>query len=238
MRALLSLSLVAVASCGGVRIPGPPGLTISLHAQVRADVQVKAPPPAPVAIEGAQVVEFFGVPLDGAQDIVFVFDRSGSMSDPAQGQIAQIHMPVPTAVPSKIDVARQELIDALTKLPAGTRVDIIFFDNELEGFAQDLVALDDTTRANAIEFVKEAVPSGSTALTPAMRTAFLMNAKRVVLLSDGLGNVGPDSRVLVRDAREAIRGGVRIDTVGLGRDQDGPLLGTLAAESGGIYQAL
>jgi len=55
--------------------------------------------------------------------------------------------------------------------------------------------------------------------------------------SDGLGNVGGDSRALLRDAREAMRGGVRIDTIGLGKGQDAALLQALASESGGIYQA-
>jgi hypothetical protein len=71
-----------------------------------------------------------------------------------------------------------------------------------------------------------------------MRTAFLMNARRIVLLSDGLGNVGGGADSVLRDAREAMHGGVRIDTIGLGAGQDGSLLATLAGESGGLYQAL
>lgn len=35
-----------------------------------------------------------------------------------------------------------------------------------------------------------------------------------------------------------MRGGVRIDTIGLGATQNGALLETLARESGGLYQAL
>ena len=84
----------------------------------------------------------------------------------------------------------------------------------------------------------ERTPSGPTALATALRAAFVMNARRVVVLSDGLGNVGGDSRSILRDAREAMRGGVRIDAIGLGRDQDANLLRTLATESGGIYQPL
>jgi hypothetical protein len=71
-----------------------------------------------------------------------------------------------------------------------------------------------------------------------MRTAFLMNARRIVLLSDGLGNVGGGAYAVLRDAREAMRGGVRIDTIGLGYGQDYDLLRSLAHESGGLYQAL
>jgi hypothetical protein len=56
--------------------------------------------------------------------------------------------------------------------------------------APAIVPLDDASREHLIAFVRETEPSGSTALAPAMRTAFVMNATRVVLLSDGLGNVG------------------------------------------------
>ena len=59
-----------------------------------------------------------------------------------------------------------------------------------------------------------------------------------MLLSDGLGNVGGSAAEPLRDAHEAIRGGVRIDTIGLGVDQDTARLAALARESGGIYQPL
>ena len=71
-----------------------------------------------------------------------------------------------------------------------------------------------------------------------MQVAFLMNAHRIVLLSDGLGNVGGGADEILRDAREAMRGDLRIDTIGLGADQDEVLLRALASESGGLYQHL
>jgi hypothetical protein len=144
----------------------------------------------------------------------------------------------PSPRPRKIDVAQAELIDALERLPAGTRLNVLFFNSSLEAFAPSIVPLDETRRATWIDFVKATSPQGSTALAPAMRTAFLMNARRIVLLSDGLGNVGGNDQAVLRDARQAIRGGVRIDTIGLGSDQDGALLSTLASESGGLYQPL
>ena len=140
--------------------------------------------------------------------------------------------------PRKIDVAKSELIDALAKLPAGTRMNVVFFNNNIAGYAASIVAIDDSARDGLIAFVRSTEPTGMTALAPALRTAFTMSARRVVLLSDGLGNVGGGADDVVRDAREAIRGGVRIDTIGIGADQDPALLGTLARESGGMYQAL
>jgi len=281
---LLALLVIGCAACRvGVRGPLVPSLKINVKARVvvpaptvrvqgGATVVVPAPPPPPppVAVElvGAPVVEFFGIPLDDAADIVFVLDRSGSMSEMATGRVALIstspppvepppvvappppappadpYAPPPPApapapaAPRKIDVARAELIDALSRLPAGTRLNVIFFNDEIEALAADVVAVDDTGRANMIAFVRETLPTGSTALAPAMRLAFLMNAKRVVLLSDGLGNTGGGPAAVLRDAREAMRGGIRIDTIGLGNNQDVDLLQTLAGESGGLYQGL
>ena len=282
-RCSLILMLFGCASCM-VRVPTPVGLKVSLNATIRTQVRVEVPkPPEPaVALQGAPIVEFFGIPLEGTADVVFVLDCSGSMSENAQGRIAQIEAP-PDAAPSgpgppppagppspaeppspagplspdaapppdgapppppppprrasKIEVAREELIDALQRLAAGTPMNIIFFNDTVEAFAPGPVPLEEGRRAELLDFVRGMTASGATALAPAMRTALLMNARRIVLLSDGLGNVGGDSRAVLRDAREAMRGGVRIDTIGLGHSQDAELLLALAQESGGIYQA-
>ena len=229
------------------------GLPVTATAAVRADVHVQAPEPV-VAFQNAPVPEFFGIPLDGAQDVVFVLDVSGSMDERAQGQAAQIPVastspgtpppppgappPPPPAPPTKLEVAKAELVEALNRLPAGTRMNVVFFNSDVDAFAPAIVALDDASRTTIVSYVMDTAATGSTALAPAMRTAFLMNARRIVLLSDGLGNVGGGADAVLRDAREAIRGGVRIDAVGLGTGQDAQLLGMLAGDSGGLYQAL
>jgi len=282
MRPWSLITLAVVTSACNVRVPRGVGLPIAARVTIRAQATV-VPAAPPVAMVNAPVPEFFGIPLDGANDIVFALDVSGSMNDHAQGQVAQLAAPPPpnpadasagpppAADPSnppanpnqpappyepppsagapapappaparstKIEVAKAELVDALKKLPAGTRLDVIFFDSDVQAFAPDVVPLDEVTRASLIGYVSGETAQGSTALAPAMRTAFVMQSRRVVLLSDGLGNVGGGADAVLRDAREAIRGGTRIDTVGLGTGQDASLLGTLAGESGGLYQAL
>lgn len=266
---------------------------VQVHVEARPRVRTRpAPPPPPkpaVPLERAEVVEFFGIPLDDAQDVVFVLDRSGSMAASAKGRLAQLgasaappaeadpqapapassddhgqapapedpaaderppegsaepgldepaEAPEPPPPPSKIAVAHHELVEALERLPAGTRVNVLYFNHQLEAFAATPFPLEDQSRAELIDFVMNTVPTGATALGPAMRTAFLMNARRIVLLSDGLGNVGGGAYAILRDAREAMRGGVRIDTIGLGYGQDYDLLRSLAHESGGLYQSL
>lgn len=223
-----------------VEVQGEAQAEVYGEVQVEAQVEAQARPVETlVPLEGAEVVEFFGIPLDGAQDLIFVLDRSGSMNDPAPGPLSQVASnQQPGSMPRKIDVAQAELIDALGRLPVGTTMNVIFFNSELEAYAASLVPLEDAGRDGLAGFITGMEAYGPTALTPAMRTAFLMNARRIVLLSDGLGNIGGDAGVLLRDAREAIRGGVRVDTIGLGADQDVLLLRTLAQESGGLYQAL
>jgi hypothetical protein len=257
-----------------VGLPIAPRVAVRADVRANVDVQTRAPDVVVVPLQGAPVAEFFGIPLEGAQDVVFVLDCSGSMSDVASGQLAQIQTtqaasappPVETAAggvvvqdpnapppepattpappppapaaPTKIEVAKSELIDAINKLQVQTRLNVIFFNSGLRAYEATLFSLDDGGRVSLVSFIAGTGPEGSTALAPAMRAAFLMNARRVVLLSDGLGNVGGNSSAVMRDAREAMRGGVRIDTIGLGNGQDAELLGTLAGESGGLYQRL
>lgn len=210
--------------------------------------------PTPVVRANANVtvtVSFFGIPLAGAQDVVFVLDHSGSMAGVSAGFAgedvgmsktgailtglgASIVNAKTKSMPTKMDAAKDELIRTLSAMPDGTRFMIIFFDDDLKAFAPHMLVLDHHTRASAIAFVRGIRPGGSTAAVPALRLAYQAGAARIVLLSDGLANTGGGARTLLYEAREAVRHGVRFDTVGLGIDQDASLLTTLAAESGGI----
>lgn len=208
--------------------------------------------PTPVIRADVHVsIGFFGIPLAGAQDIVFVLDHSGSMAgvaagfageDVGMGKVSSALVGIGSALvnskqevlPSKMAAAKAELAQTLTQLPDGTRFMIIFFDNELAAFAPRMMTLDPSTRAAAISFVRGIEPGSSTAAVPALRLAYQAGAARVVLLSDGLANSGGDGSDLLAEARAQMQRGVRFDTVGLGIDQDSALMTTLAAESGGM----
>jgi hypothetical protein len=197
-------------------------------------------------------VSFFGVPLDGAQDVVFVLDRSGSMGgvstgfsgqsvgmSETQSIVAGLGGTIANAVagsplPSKLDAAKAELVHTIRAMPDGTRFNIIWFDDEIKALARHMVILEPSSRAGVEAFIRGIDTGGSTAAVPALDLAYSIHASRIILLSDGLANTGGDGDDLLARAREQIAMGVRFDTVGLGIDQDADLMQRLAAESGGV----
>jgi hypothetical protein len=238
-----SLVIVSLLLCA-CTFRAPRGIPVRVTGSVRAEVHVQARGTVDVAVvplQGAPVVEFFGIPLADAREVLFVLDVSGSMSEAATGQLASIPPPSTATdaqphVATKMEVAQGELIDAIAKLPPGSRVNILIFSDLVDAYAPTEVVLDETSRADMIAFVRDMRPDAATALQPAMRVAFLMNAPRIVLLSDGLGNIGGGPEDVMRDVSEAMRGGVRIDTIGIGPSQDTKLLASLASDTGGLYQ--
>ena len=204
---------------------------------------------------GAQVsvrVQFFGVPLDGAQDVVFVLDRSGSMDGVTTGfagtqlgmsqfksELLGLGLDILNDasgkhVPTKLAVAKAELIRTLRAMPDGTRFNVIWFDDDIKTPSQRMMILEPGNRQLVERFISRINAGSSTAAVPALEAAYRMGARRVVLLSDGLANSGGDGDDMLAHARVQMQHGVRFDTVGLGIDQDARLLQRLASESGGV----
>ena len=197
-------------------------------------------------------VSFFGIPLDQAQDVVFVLDRSGSMSGVSTGFSGQAvgmsetgafvaglgatlaNAATGSHLPSKLEVAKQELVRTIRAMPDGTRFNIIFFDDEIKALSRSMVTLHGGTRGGVEAFIAGIDSGGSTAAVPALDLAYQIHAARIVLLSDGLANTGGGGNELLERAREQIAMGVRFDTVGIGLDQDLALMQKLAGESGGV----
>lgn len=226
---------------GGGPLPPPGGYA---HANGGAAVGVQAN----VSVR----VSFFGIPLDNAQDVVFVLDRSGSMDlvstgfsgqAAGMGEVGSVVASLGATIangatgnhlPSKLEVAKAELVRTIRAMPDGTRFNIIFFNDEIKALSRTMMVLHPGSRAGVEAFIRGIDTDGSTAAVPALDLAYQIGAARIILLSDGLANTGAGADTLLQRAREQMSMGVRFDTVGIGLDQDLELMQKLAGESGGV----
>ncbi len=153
-----------------------------------------------------------------------VLDRSGSM---AEG--------------SKITFAREAAIFAVQQLLPTDRVSVTIFDNEVKTLVQNTFAED---KGRVVDLIKEIQPRNSTALHGGWKEGgnqvgphqIAGGLNRVLLLSDGLANVGetnPDA--IASDVNRLAKEGVSTSTMGLGVDYNEDLLEAMAESGDGNY---
>ncbi len=154
----------------------------------------------------------------------FVIDRSGSMGER-----------------NKITFARQAAAFAVRELRPTDRVSVTIFDSEIETVFANAPASDPDAVVRVIEQIQ---PRGSTALHGGWQEGGrqvkahrqIEGLNRVLLLSDGLANVGearPD--VIGNDVHKLARGGVSTTTLGVGDDYNEDLLEAMARSGDGNY---
>lgn len=159
-------------------------------------------------------------------NVAIVIDKSGSMSG------------------EKIEKAKEAAITALYRLSSNDIASVIVYDNE----AQVLVPATKMTQKESIaRQIRQIRADGSTALYDGVQTGaeeirkFMSKntVNRLVLLSDGLANIGPDSPSdLGRLGANLADEGVSVTTIGLGLGYNEDLMSQLAIRSdGGHYFA-
>lgn len=157
-----------------------------------------------------------------AVDLVLVFDKSGSMADVSDG------------VP-KIEVARQAVMRAVEVMPASDGIGVLAFDQSPTAVSPLTHNRDSAALLNALQRV---VPGGSTAIAPAIETAFAWlrasggvsgTRRQILLISDGR-SADADS-VRLRDLARS--GGAEISIVAIGPNANRTLLEDVASASGG-----
>ncbi|RMG35001.1 MAG: VWA domain-containing protein, partial [Planctomycetota bacterium] len=163
-----------------------------------------------------------------AKTIVFVIDRSGSMSG------------------TKIQQAREALKFVLQRLNRrsekhpGDLFNIVAYDAQVESFRPELQRADDKTIAQALAFVDGIHAGGSTNIDGALKTAFGMlhdtgRPSYVVFLTDGLPTVGEQNEMrITENSRQANRVKARLFAFGVGFDVNSRLLDRLARAHGGV----
>jgi Ca-activated chloride channel family protein len=160
------------------------------------------------------------------KDIVFVIDRSGSMSG------------------DKIEQARNALTFILGQLNADDRFSIVGFDHRLLILAQTLQNVQSQTLSDARHFVDTLQAEGDTDLEAALQTGLEIlrrsetrpeASQLIVFLTDGLPTAGvtDEARIASRVTRTNERVGARLHVFGVGYDVNTHLLDRLAADNGG-----
>lgn len=195
-------------------------------------VQLKARLDKPVLLAGEKNRVFLKVGLEGfaaksseraAVNVAIVLDKSGSMSG------------------AKITKAKEAAIMAVERLSKDDIVSVITYDNTVRVVVHATKVRDRTSIRKAIERVR---PGGNTALfagvskgADELRKFFEKNRfNRVILLSDGLANVGPSTPGdLERLGASLIREGMSVTTIGLGLDYNEDLMSRLARASDGNH---
>lgn len=158
-------------------------------------------------------------------NVAFVLDRSGSMSG------------------SKIDLAKRAVDRALLGLDDRDRFSVVVYDNEIDVVMESTDASPEAKRT-AMQRLSGIDARGSTALAEgwlrgAEQVALRQDEEvlsRVLLLTDGLANVGiTDHAELERHATELRRRGIATTTFGVGADFDETLLQAMAQAGGGHF---
>ena len=157
-----------------------------------------------------------------AMNVALVIDRSGSMG--SQGRMAN---------------ARRAATMAVDRLGADDILSVVSYDDRVE---VDVPATKVLERADVKARIERLSPRGSTAIHAALLKAADEVRKfkskdrvnRIVLISDGLANVGPSNpRDFESLGRELASEGITVSTIGLGNGYNEDLMAGLARNADG-----
>ena len=156
-----------------------------------------------------------------AKTVLFVLDRSGSMSG------------------EKIEQARGALKFVLNNLREGDLFNIIAYDSGVESFRPELQGFSQESRSQALAFVEGIYAGGSTNIDAALSTALaqLRDSSRpnyVLFLTDGLPTAGETNEMrIVANAKSQNQVRARMIVFGVGYDVNSRLLDRLARANHG-----
>jgi VWA domain-containing protein/HEAT repeat protein len=185
---------------------------------------------------------FYGIETNSKR-LCFVLDVSGSMEQPAEYADGKS---------TKLEVAKKELINAISGLPEDAAFNIIIYSTDLTLWQKKLQVADAKTKAKAKSWVAKLQANGNTNIYDALAKAFDFAGRgsfdksyssaldTIFFLSDGqptAGKILVPNEILreVLDKNKLRR--VVIHTIGVGRDHVRPFMRALATNTGGQYVA-
>jgi Ca-activated chloride channel family protein len=156
-----------------------------------------------------------------AKTVIFVVDRSGSMSG------------------KKIDQAKDAAKFVLNNLRQGDTFNIVAYDSSVESFKPELQKYDDETRKSALGFIDGIYAGGSTNIDGAITTAMGMlkddsRPNYIVFLTDGLPTTGETNEAkIAANAKQNNKVRARMVNFGVGYDVNSRLLDRMSRENFG-----
>ncbi len=156
-----------------------------------------------------------------AKTVVFVVDRSGSMSG------------------AKIKQAKEALKFVLNNLNKGDTFNIIAYDSAVESFRPELQRYDNDSREAALGFVEGIYAGGSTNIDGALAASLaqLKDDERpsyIMFLTDGKPTVGERNEIkIAKNANSANNVRARVIGLGVGYDVNSRLIDRLTRENFG-----
>jgi hypothetical protein len=197
-------------------------------------------------IEKQPYSRYFGLELRSAR-VLFVFDRSGSMSWSVGHKAGDDNDAF--GKESKMEVAQRELTAAVQGLDERTSFNIVGFSSNFEPFQRRPVRATRENREKAVKWIAKLTPDGQTNLAGSLLLAFDNTrpstgaaddaiADTIVVLTDGAPNCGPiayENDTLAELKRLNPDGMVTIHAIFLGVDGDEKFMKSLAADHGGKF---
>jgi Ca-activated chloride channel family protein len=155
--------------------------------------------------------------------VAIVLDKSGSMTG------------------AKLEKAKEAAIAAIERLSEKDIVSVVAYDSQVKVIVPATKLAD---KHSVISQIRQMTGGGSTALFAGVSQGsaeirkFLKRdcVNRIILLSDGLANVGPQSPSELGElGASLLREGIAVSTMGLGLDYNEDLMTQLARRSGGNH---